>query len=94
MSTPLPNPKFPNNAKPRLIRALKALSFGKPIWRHDLDNIVGTGNSPEYISQLRAMGWSITCERLARLDRDGRKTRVGRYLLQEEDLNLIQEAGL
>ena len=54
--------------------------------REALDRIAGASNGPNIIMELRRMGLAIECERLERLDRDGRTCRPGRYTLAATSL--------
>lgn len=75
---------------PRERRLLNALMRGAVI-RHDLDDIVGTDNAPEYVSRLRSAGWDITTERIPKDDRDGGTARIGRYHLSTAHQVLAQQ---
>ena len=76
---------------PREYRILKALS-NKIIWRRDLDDIAGANNSPQHIKELRERGLDIPCERVSIIDRDGKKSRPGRYSFTKTDKATIREA--
>ena len=66
---------------PRYFRALRALALG-PLMREELDRVSGSSNGPEVVAALTRAGWRIECERLDRIDRDGRPCKPGRYTLQ------------
>lgn len=66
---------------PRCYRALRALAAG-PFMREELDRVSGSSNDPDTVAALVRAGWRIECERLNRIDRDGRPCKPGRYTLQ------------
>lgn len=68
---------------PRYYRALRALAAG-PLMREELDRAAGASNGPDMVADLIKAGWHITCQRLERIDRDGRPCKPGRYTLQAD----------
>lgn len=70
-------------SSPRARRLLRALIKGA-VMREDLDGVVGTSNSPEYVSKVRETGWQVITERLPKIDIDGKLVHVGRYHLTQE----------
>ncbi len=81
---------------PRYFRALRALAAG-PLMREELDRSSGSSNSPDMVAALVRAGWRIKCERLDRIDRDGRPCKPGRYTLQDnqrEMAALFAQRGL
>lgn len=81
---------------PRWNRLLAALLRG-PVYRHQLDNVIGAENSPDIVMKLRReLGLLIPCAHVPMIDRDGRKCRPGLYSLSEHDrtkvLRLQREA--
>lgn len=73
-----------NKVTPRAFRLLKALTRG-PVTREEADRIAGASNSPDQIHRLRnRFGLAIRTERVVRIDRDGRPTRIGIYHLESE----------
>ncbi len=81
--------KFTGTSNPRELRAIDALMNAAAVSRYDLDSIVGTTNSPEVISRLRAKGLTIPCERFDLTDRDGDKCRPGEYSLTDDDRRMV-----
>lgn len=81
-------PQLPKSS--RGLRLLTRLSKGA-VMRHDADDIIGTGNAPEYVKQLRRQGWDIYTERVPMVDRDGKKISVGRYHLSAEHQALARK---
>jgi len=79
---PLP-PLCPTHMRERLTprqrRVLAAMVDSPGIMRETLDAIAGASNGPELVRGLRAMGLAIKCDRVARVDRDGRTCRPGIY---------------
>lgn len=90
----LNQPKLPKSN--RGLRLITRLSKGA-VMRHDADEIIGTGNTPEYVKQARRQGWDIYTDRLPMIDRDGKKISVGRYRLSAEHqalaCKLLTEGG-
>jgi hypothetical protein len=75
---------------PRFFRLLKALVEG-PITREQADRIAGASNSPDYIRRLKKQfGLEIRTERVNKLDRDGRHTRIGVYHLEGDSVQLAR----
>lgn len=64
----------------RLLTALMARS----VTREQADSIAGASNSPHVIMMLRKKGYAITCERIKKIDRDGKPCRPGLYTLTVE----------
>jgi hypothetical protein len=71
-------------------RALNALKI-RPIMREELDEIAGCSNGPELVAGLRRKGLEVPCERITRIDRDGKQCRPGRYELTQDDKKIIRE---
>lgn len=71
-----------NTTSPRHIRVLRALA-ARPLMREELDAVAGASNSPAIVAALIKAGWLIRCERIKRLDRDGKPCRPGRYTLAD-----------
>ncbi len=69
---------------PRQSRALAALLQG-PVPREQLDRLAGCANGPDLVASLRRRGFSIACELLPFIDRDGRRCRAGIYRLTPAD---------
>ena len=69
---------------PRERRFLEAL-LRRAELRSDLDRLSGSANSPDLAFRLRAKGFSLPCERIEIIDRDGLKARVGIYSLSAAD---------
>jgi hypothetical protein len=67
---------------PRLSRALVALIQGG-IFREQLDSFAGASNSPEIVRRLRKMGVQVICDRVLKIDRDGKFCRCGFYRLDD-----------
>jgi hypothetical protein len=63
-------------------RALAALIHG-PKFREELDRLTGCSNFPECARILRrnGLGHHLQCERVQKVDRDGRRCAPGRYSL-------------
>lgn len=70
------------NLTPRQRRVINALLNG-PVWREGIDAVAGASNGPQVIMELRHKGLAIDCQRIDRIDRDGRPTQPGRYFLLE-----------
>lgn len=80
----VPDPEsFAGTENPRQLRAIEALERG-PVLREELDAIAGCSNAPELVADLRRLGLDIACERVERIDRDGRPCKPGRYFLTEK----------
>lgn len=78
-------PHAPLLTNARDLRALQRLYAG-PTLREEMDRVVGTSNSPEYVSRLRKkLAVPITCDLVERVDRDGKACFVGRYSISEQD---------
>ena len=75
-------PNFSKCQTPRYFRTLRDLAVG-PLMREELDRVSGSSNGPEVVAALIRAGWHIECERLDRIDRDGRPCKPGRYTLQD-----------
>ena len=58
--------------------------------RRLLDGIIGTTNTPEYVSRLRERGLNIAMEWVSGLNRDGRKVRWGEYYLLPDDYDRVR----
>lgn len=70
---------------PRHLRALGALLSRGLLSREELDRIAGCANFPGIAFSLRGKGFDLPCERITRLDRDGRACRPGFYRLSPTD---------
>ena len=79
-----------NTTSPRHARVLRALA-ARPLMREELDAIACASNGPEIVSALRASGWAIRCDRVERIDRDGKPCRPGRYTLAENQRTVAEE---
>jgi len=79
------NPPVPRLNSPRHVRALGALLSRGLLSREDLDGIAGCANFPGIAFALRGKGFDLPCERVPRLDRDGRTCRPGFYRLSPTD---------
>lgn len=66
-------------------RCLESLIIGS-CERSNLDQFIGTTNSPEYIRQLRAKGLKIITHKARGFNRDGRKIWWGEYSLDAGSL--------
>lgn len=89
-------PNFSKCQTPRCFRTLRALASG-PLMREEVDRVSGSSNGPEVVATLIRAGWRIECERLDRIDRDGRPCKPGRYTLQNsqrEMAALFAQRGL
>lgn len=60
--------------------------------RKILDGIIGTTNTPEYVSRLRGRGLSIAMEWIPAINRDGKKIRHGAYYLLPDDLDRVRKS--
>jgi len=58
--------------------------------RKILDGIIGTTNTPEYVSRLRERGVDIAMEWVSGLNRDGRKVRWGEYYLPPHEYDRVR----
>lgn len=83
--------KFTGTRNPRELRAIEALTNAPAVSRYDLDSIVGTTNSPEVVSRLRAKGLCIPCAPIEFIDRDGNKCRPGVYSFTDDDLRAVSD---
>ena len=92
-SKPLPSALGTLNLTERQRRGIAALLRG-PVMREALDRMVGCSNGPALISELRAMGLDIPCERVHATDRDGKPCKPGRYSLTEKDRDRLRARGL
>ncbi|WP_157278229.1 hypothetical protein [Methyloversatilis thermotolerans] len=81
------SPAIPVNG-PRMRRLLQRLLSG-PCDREALDRAIGSSNSPDVISRLRAKGFALPCESIKGIDRDGLAIRWGRYSLTAADRERI-----
>ena len=73
---------------PRELRAVNAL-FRNPRTRRELDEIVGTNNSPHTIFGLRAKGLEIICELVSCTSRDGYPAVYGVYSLTAASIAML-----
>ena len=60
--------------------------------RRLLDGIIGTTNTPEYVSRLRERGLNIAMEWIPAINRDGKKIRHGAYYLLPDDYDRVRES--
>jgi hypothetical protein len=74
------------------MRCLDRLWLG-PVMRSDLDDVIGTTNAPQTVSQIRAKGVHIHCKDIPGIDRDGRKCWPGRYSLTTEGRESLRAWG-
>lgn len=70
---------------PRELRLLAYLVARQGAYREVLDRSVGASNSPDIVFRLRQRGYAIPCDRVERIDRDGRPCKVGWYRLTADD---------
>src|SRR5215813_10833729 len=76
--------RFTGTENPRHLRALSAL-LRRPMPREHLDREAGCSNGPQLVSELRARGLEVPCERAPVIDRDGREVYRGVYTLSQCD---------
>ena len=76
-------------ACPYEYRLLSQLLGGQTT-RRLLDGIIGTTNTPEYVSRLRERGLNIAMEWIPAINRDGKKIRHGAYYLLPDDLDRVR----
>jgi hypothetical protein len=69
---------FYGTAKPRLLRVIDALLL-RPHTREEIDRVGGASNGPALISELRALGLEVPCDRRTVVDRDGKAVKPGIY---------------
>ena len=60
--------------------------------RRLLDGIIGTTNTPEYVSRLRERGLNIAMEWIPAINRDGKKIRHGAYYLLPDDYDRVRKS--
>ena len=60
--------------------------------RKILDGIIGTTNTPEYVSRLRKRGLNIGMEWIPAINRDGKKIRHGAYYLPSHELDRVRKS--
>lgn len=60
--------------------------------RKVLDGIIGTTNTPQYVSRLRGRGLNIGMEWVSGLNRDGRKIKYGEYYLLPDDCDRVRKS--
>ncbi|MBO0611789.1 hypothetical protein [Thiothrix fructosivorans] len=60
--------------------------------RKILDGIIGTTNTPEYVSRLRDRGLNIAMEWIPAINRDGKKIRHGAYYLLPDDYDRVRKS--
>lgn len=77
-----PLAEFQGTDNPRHLRVIDALEAGQ-LMREELDRIAGCSNGPQLVDDLRGLGLQIECEKVRRIDRDGRRCWPGRYFLTE-----------
>ncbi len=81
----------PKIQTPRQYRAVKYLAERQAATCFELQRIAGVRNAPELIRVLRKKRWHINCELFDVTDRDGKKTRPGRYRLVPEQIPIAKE---
>ena len=75
---------FLGTDNPRHLRALQALRV-RPQPREAIDSRAGCSNGPALVSDLRALGLDLPCERTPCIDRDGCEVKRGIYSLTDRD---------
>jgi hypothetical protein len=60
--------------------------------RKILDGVIGTTNTPEYVSRLRERGLDIGMEWIPAINRDGKKIRHGAYYLLPDDYDRVRKS--
>ena len=78
-------------ACPYETRLLNAL-LDKPHSRLDLDRVVGTTNSAEYVRRFRRRGLNIVMSRVTGLNRDGKRIWWGVYHIDDADKARVLDA--
>jgi hypothetical protein len=68
---------------PRQLRVCQALRQRLKLWREEVDSIAGASNGPEIMRQLRLKGLEWKCERIPKLDRDGKPCEPGLYSIDD-----------
>lgn len=74
--------KFPR-LTPRQFRVCQALMERLKLWREEVDCIAGASNGPEIMRQLKAKGLEWKCERVPKIDRDGKPCEPGLYSIDD-----------
>lgn len=80
----IPASRFLGTCNIRHLRVLAVLLV-RQLFREELDKIAGCSNGPELVAELRRFGLEIPCQRVTRLDRDGKRCRPGVYSLTDDD---------
>lgn len=80
---------FSGTSNPRHLRAIDALMAG-PLTREELDRVAGVSNGPQLVSDLRDLGLKLPCDRVRRINRDGRPCRPGVYRLNSVDRQKVE----
>ena len=73
-----PSIKPAQRLTPRQFRVCTELAKRK-LFREEVDAVSGASNGPEIMRQLAGKGVGWTCERVAKIDRDGRPCEPGLY---------------
>ena len=63
----------------------------QPTMRESLGRIAGASNSQDIVFRLRNRGLEIPCERIKKLDKDGKVCRPGSYSFTPEDRVLARK---
>lgn len=82
---------------PRHTRTIQALLTTEWVWREEVDRIAGASNGPQVIAELRRKltgSDGIDMELVAKIDRDGRACRPGRYRLNELGRERLLKQGV
>lgn len=80
---------FTGTDNPRLLRVIDALLM-QPHTREEIDHIGGASNGPALISELRALGLEVPCDRRTVVDRDGKEVKPGVYRFTSNDQTRVQ----
>ena len=72
-------------------RVINALLINGTVTREALDGIAGASNSPDIVFRLRGHGLEIPCERIKKLDKDGKACWPGQYSFTPKDRSLARE---
>lgn len=78
---------------PRQHRVCKALAQLGKLWREDVDSIAGASNGPEIMRQLRVKGLDWSCERVLKIDRDGKPCEPGLYSIDDVGRETLSRWG-
>jgi hypothetical protein len=78
---------------PRQFRVCEALAHRRKLWREDVDKIAGASNGPEVMRQLRDKGLEWKCERVPKIDRDGKRCEPGLYSIDDAGRETLTRWG-